>query len=330
MQGTAAGLTLLVVLVLVGGALWWVRPTLRMSLAAALWIIFVVYWSRAARHMAPTLRSESASSRALHTWLLNVSLLLLFVPVPGLRARFVPLTPSIWIAGLLVQALGILLAGWARHHLGCNWSGAVAVAVDHELVRSGPYRLVRHPIYSAMFVMYLGICLVSGEIHALVGLAVLAAAYWRKIPQEERTLRGVFGPAYDAYRSETWALVPGRQLAFALALVLLLALTWTGISGGLHQIPQSQSSGQKVQSVLQLAYGVLGLSCVLTTFWGRRWGPLIQIGWSLSVALAAGLASVVWGGTSLGIGLLSGGAALLIALAMLWLLRVGARGLTIE
>jgi hypothetical protein len=81
---------------------------------------------------------------------------------------------------------------------------------------------------------------------------------------------------------------------------------------------------------LQLAYGVLGLSCVLTTFWGRRWGPLIQIGWALSVALAAGLASVVWGGTSLGIGLLSGGAALLIALAMLWLLRLGAHGLTIE
>jgi hypothetical protein len=81
---------------------------------------------------------------------------------------------------------------------------------------------------------------------------------------------------------------------------------------------------------LQLAYGVLGLSCVLTTFWGRRWGPLIQIGWALSVALAAGLASVAWGGTPLGIGLLSGGVALLIALAMLWLLRVGARSLTIE
>lgn len=81
---------------------------------------------------------------------------------------------------------------------------------------------------------------------------------------------------------------------------------------------------------MQLAYGVLGLSCVLTTFWVRRWGPMIQISWALSVALAAGLASVVWGGTSLGIGLLSGGAALLIALAMLWLLRVGARSLTIE
>lgn len=208
-RGPAAGLTLLLVLVLIGGALVWVRPTLRMSLAAALWITFVVYWSLAARQKAPTLRSESASSRAVHTWLLNLSLLLLFVPVPGLRARFVPLASSIVIAGLLVQALGILLAGWARHHLGRYWSGAVVVAVDHELVRSGPYRLVRHPIYSAMFMMYSGIGLVSGELHALLGLAVLAAAYWRKIPQEERTLRDIFGPAYDAYRNETWALVPG-------------------------------------------------------------------------------------------------------------------------
>jgi hypothetical protein len=119
-----------------------------------------------------------------------------------------------------------------------------------------------------------------------------------------------------------------RRLAFAFALLVLLALTWAGVSGGLHQIPQSQSSGQKAQSVLQLAYGVLGLSCALTTFWGRRWGPLIQIGWATTVALAAGLASVVWGGTTLGIGLLSGGAALLIAFATVWLLRVGARSLT--
>ena len=106
--------------------------------------------------------------------------------------------------------------------------------------------------------------------------------------------------------------------------MVLLALTWAGVSGGLHQLPQSQSSGQKVQSLFQLAYGVLGLSCVLTTFWGRRWGPLIQGSWATTVALAAGFASVVWGGTTLGIGLLSGGAALLIALATLWLLRVGA------
>ena len=114
-----------------------------------------------------------------------------------------------------------------------------------------------------------------------------------------------------------------RRLALALALLLLLALTWTGVSGGLHQLPEAQSSGQKAQSLLQLAYGVLALSCVLTTFWGRRWGSLVQVGWALSVTLAAGFASVVWGGTTLGIGLLSGGAALLIAVATLWLLRLG-------
>jgi hypothetical protein len=119
-----------------------------------------------------------------------------------------------------------------------------------------------------------------------------------------------------------------RRLALVLALLLLLGLTWTGVSGGLQQIPESQSSGQKAQSIFQLAYGVFGLSCFLTTFWVRHWGSLLQICWALSLSLAGGFASVVWGGTSLGIGLLSGGAALLIAVATLWLLRVGARSLT--
>jgi protein-S-isoprenylcysteine O-methyltransferase Ste14 len=209
LRGAAASLTLLLLLAVIGAALMWVRPTLRMSLTASLWTVFVVYWSIAARRVAPTLRSESTSSRALHRWLLNISLLFLFLPVPGLRARFLPLATSIVAAGLIIQALGILLAAWARHHLGRYWSGAVAVAVHHELVRSGPYHLVRHPIYSAMFVMFLGTCMVSGELHALLGLTVLAAAYWRKIPQEERTMRETFGPAYDLYCGETWALVPG-------------------------------------------------------------------------------------------------------------------------
>jgi len=125
------------------------------------------------------------------------------------RTRFVPLADLVVGAGLTVQSASIVLAIWARRHLGRNWSGAVAVAVDHQLVRSGPYRIVRHPIYSAMLGMYAGTGLVSGELHALLALGVVIAAYGRKIPLEERTLRDVFGPAYEAYRRETWALIPG-------------------------------------------------------------------------------------------------------------------------
>jgi len=179
-----------------------------MLLTGALWVLFVGYWSMAARRTAPTERSESAASRAVHTRLMNLSFLLLFFPVPGLRGRLLPLTPAVTVIGLTVQGLSFLLAVWARRHLGRNWSGAITVAQDHQLVRSGPYRLVRHPIYTAMFGMFLGSGIVSGELHALLALGVIAAAYWRKIRLEERTLREVFGPAYLEYSRETRALIP--------------------------------------------------------------------------------------------------------------------------
>ena len=68
--------------------------------------------------------------------------------------------------------------------------------------------MVRHPIYTAMFLMYVGTSLVSGEVHALVALAILAVAYWRKIRLEERALATALGPAYDTYRRRTSALIP--------------------------------------------------------------------------------------------------------------------------
>jgi hypothetical protein len=110
--------------------------------------------------------------------------------------------------------------------------------------------------------------------------------------------------------------------------LLLLWLAWTGLSQGVSQFPQSQTPGQIVQTLTQFAFGLFALLGLLTTFWGRRWNRFMLAGWSASVASAAGLASVVWGGTSLLIGILSGVAALLIASGIAWLLRIAARGLT--
>jgi hypothetical protein len=119
-----------------------------------------------------------------------------------------------------------------------------------------------------------------------------------------------------------------RRALLAVVLVLLLWLAWTGLSGGYNQISQSQTLGQKIQTFSQGAYGLLASMCVVTTFFGRKWGRAVQTGWVVSVTAAAGLASVVWGGTGVGIGVLSAGAALIIAVAIVWLLRVGARGLS--
>jgi hypothetical protein len=114
----------------------------------------------------------------------------------------------------------------------------------------------------------------------------------------------------------------------AIALVLLLALAWTGISGGFNQLSESHTTGEMAQTITQFAYGLSALLSVVTAFRGRRWAPAIHACWVVSVSLSAGLASVVWGGTPVATGVLSAGAAMLVALAITWLLRVGARGPT--
>ncbi|HKD81145.1 MAG TPA: isoprenylcysteine carboxylmethyltransferase family protein [Candidatus Angelobacter sp.] len=177
--------------------------------ALLLWIGFSVYWGRAARNRAPDRSSETKKSTLFHQIVLNAALLLLFIPVPGLTAWFLPerlhyLVP----VGAIIQAAFIFLAIWARRHLGRNWSGSVRIGEGHELVRSGPYRLMRHPIYTAMLGMSLGTAISSSQYHALLGLVILFLAYLRKTRLEEQILQQTFGAEYDAYRCDTWALVP--------------------------------------------------------------------------------------------------------------------------
>jgi protein-S-isoprenylcysteine O-methyltransferase Ste14 len=176
--------------------------------SGGLWILFIGYWSAAARRAAPTKSSESAASRQLHQLLMYGALALAFWRAPWLGGRWLPAAAYIVAIGLALQVSSALLAVWARKHLGRNWSGEITAKVDHQLIRTGPYRLVRHPIYSAMLGMFLGTALVSGELHGLLAVVIIAVAYWRKIRLEEQHLRTVFGAAYDDYRKKSWALIP--------------------------------------------------------------------------------------------------------------------------
>jgi protein-S-isoprenylcysteine O-methyltransferase Ste14 len=181
----------------------------RVSPALILWVIFSVYWTVASRNSAPTKNSESKQSTAFHQIVLNVALVLLFWPAPGLTGWFLPQRFHFLVpVGAAIQAAFILLAVWARRHLGRNWSAEVRIGEGHELIRTGPYHLLRHPIYTAMLGMFVGSAISSSQIHALVGVAILFVAYLRKSSLEEQILRQTFGARYDAYRRDTWALVP--------------------------------------------------------------------------------------------------------------------------
>jgi protein-S-isoprenylcysteine O-methyltransferase Ste14 len=176
--------------------------------SVSLWIAFTIYWGVAARSESAVRSAESKGSRAFHLLLINGSMLLIYVSLPGLGGRFVPDTPIVHVAGLTIQAAFLGSAVWARRNLGRNWSGDVTVKVDHELVRTGPYRRIRHPIYTAMFGMYAGAAIAVGEVHSLVALGILMMAYARKIGLEETALGAEFGSAYADYKRHSWAVVP--------------------------------------------------------------------------------------------------------------------------
>ncbi|HMD78327.1 MAG TPA: isoprenylcysteine carboxylmethyltransferase family protein [Terracidiphilus sp.] len=180
-----------------------------MLASIAMWCVLEIYWDVAKRNIAPASSSESRASRWLHLILTSAAQLLIFLPVHGLRQRYLPASAVVTATGLTLNALGLVLAVWARRCLGRYWSGKITIKVDHQLIRSGPYRLIRHPIYTALLGLYLGTAIVSGELHALIGLALVIIAYLRKIRLEEANLMRAFGADYRGYRSETWALLPG-------------------------------------------------------------------------------------------------------------------------
>lgn len=177
-------------------------------ISCAIWASFSIFWEVASRNTSADKEAEPSGARAFHVLMVNAALLLLFLPITGLTGRFIPASGVLPIIGLAIQFAGLFFAIWARRHLGRNWSGRISIKVDHELIRSGPYRLIRHPMYTGFITMFAGTALVSGEYHALVGLALGLFAYWRKLRLEEQNLAAVFGSAWTDYRKTSWALLP--------------------------------------------------------------------------------------------------------------------------
>ena len=184
------------------------RDVVRMAPGDVMWATFSIYWSIAAKSAAPTESSKSTVSRWFHQGLWGAAFMLLVLPFPGLMRPWLPIDRVSLVLGVALQAGSVALAVWARRHLGRNWSGAVRIAVDHQLVRTDPYRHLRHPIYTAVIGMFAGVALASGRLHGLLAVALIGVAYWRKIRMEERILGDTFGAEFDAYQRDSWALIP--------------------------------------------------------------------------------------------------------------------------
>jgi len=179
-------------------------------LIPALWLLWGFYWWQASYAVKRAVRRESGLSRAAHFVPLGVAGVLLGMnSFPGwLGTRWIAPSWTTFATGTTLVAVGLLFAIWARVVLGGNWSGSVTLKQNHEIIRSGPYRWIRHPIYTGLVLAFLGSALARGEWRGLLAVLIVVVALWRKWRLEERWLVESFGAAYAEYRRTTWALIP--------------------------------------------------------------------------------------------------------------------------
>src|SRR5262245_34429736 len=146
--------------------------------AVGLWVVFFTYWAVAARsaQAARVARVSRSFYRAVHLTVVFVAFALATIPgIPILNNRILPDTALTFWAGVAVMLAGMAFAFWARHHLGYNWSGNVAIKDGHNLIRSGPYAIVRHPIYLGFIIMIIGSAIITGELRGAISVVLMAA-----------------------------------------------------------------------------------------------------------------------------------------------------------
>jgi protein-S-isoprenylcysteine O-methyltransferase Ste14 len=192
---------------------------------AMAWAVWVVSWFLAAGWSRKTVKRAGQRAERLHLWVTLAGFVMI------LWTRDNPADPSreqwafggrgydllkLWVTppdvgwllfGLTV--LGFLFCWWARLHLGRLWSGTVTRKADHHIVDTGPYRLVRHPIYTGLILAAAATALEKGSYVAMAGAALVALGFWIKARLEERFLRAELGAeAYDGYAARTPMLIP--------------------------------------------------------------------------------------------------------------------------
>jgi len=177
----------------------------------AMWLAYIVYWRVMAFDVKADERREASGSGLQRLFLMVAAIVLLAatdIPLSVLDRRFLPWSLWWFWIGSAVTAGGLLFSVWARQHLGRNWSRAVTIKKDHELITSGPYSLVRHPIYTGLLLGFLGSAIALGEWRGLLAVALVFIALWRKLTLEEKWMRVQFGESYESYSHRVRALVP--------------------------------------------------------------------------------------------------------------------------
>ncbi len=182
------------------------------------WLIYLLYWTVSAFFIKKSAEKKNWRQKS---GILRLPLaILLFYYIIMKKPASLALTSTfgslifrstlvLHIFGSILTVTGLLGALWARTIIGRNWSGYVTYKENHELLTNGPYRFVRHPIYSSIFLMILGTFVYSGLSFVLAMFVLLLFVFLSRIKKEEKIMIGLFGKKYEDYMKNTYALIPG-------------------------------------------------------------------------------------------------------------------------
>lgn len=179
----------------------------------SIWGIFFGYWFLSAiRSQSKLERQESLFSRLIYLALIGLAIsLIVFNPLiygSLLSSRILPEGIVVDSIGLAILILGLGFGIWARLHLGRYWSARIVLAKDHQLIQTGPYHLVRNPIYFGGLVAVIGTAIVTSEVRGVFAIVLVLIAFMQKIRLEERWMLERFGLTYIEYQKKVKAFIP--------------------------------------------------------------------------------------------------------------------------
>ena len=182
-----------------------------LHLATVAWLVFLVYWFISAQKLKSVKQREPRGERLIQIVFMATAYILMFndtLSWDWLGRRFVAASPAIGSLGVALTVAGIAFAIWARWHLGENWSATVTLKEGHELINTGPYRHIRHPIYTGMLLAFVGTALALGEYRALISVGIVLVAFYAKAKKEERFLAQEFGEKFREHSRRTGMFLP--------------------------------------------------------------------------------------------------------------------------
>lgn len=189
------------------------------ALIAAPWLLFFLVWTGSIVYEAITGKVKKVEKREpmavliLTRVFLYVPIILVFANIGiqkqyPLGLQYLPDTSSVVYTGFVISMVGILFSVWGRMALGSNWSADAELKSGQSLVTSGPYAIVRNPIYSGITLGMAGSAIALGNVSGIIAVGFIVVFSFLRITYEERMMKEKFGIEWEKYVKSVKRFIP--------------------------------------------------------------------------------------------------------------------------